>query len=147
MLVEKKSWKNLIKPVLKYLGIYFLIFLLFFILFKLGPGNRDIDAKIIIAIVIGSGFCWLYFVLMLCHLEKDFHQIIKINDLTILNNDELIEYGSELFSYGYIDEYYSLDEEFEKRHIDKSSKDLQIRKCSFNKRYKLNKRGHFEKRF
>lgn len=115
MLVEKKSWKNLIKPVLKYLGFYLLIFFLFFSL------HHDFNIKTIAVIGVCALFGWLVFVLELCNLEKDFHQIVKVDDLSTLNNAELLNYEIELWNYGKTDdeddEYHRVKNEIDKRHI------------------------------
>lgn len=121
MLVEKKTWKNLIKPVLKYLGYYLLIFFILFILFiffKLAPLSDDFGIRDIAVTAVSALFVWLVFVLELCNLKKDFHQIVKVDDLSTLNNDELLDYEFELCETDdEDDEYHRVKNEIDKRHI------------------------------
>lgn len=118
MLVEKKSWKNFIKPVLKYLGIYLLFFFILFIFVKFTPSSDDFGIKYIAVTAVSALLIWLVFVLELCNLKRDFHQIIKVDDLSTLNNDELLNYETELWNYSNADaEDQRVQNEIDKRHI------------------------------
>lgn len=123
MLVEKKSWKNLIKPVLKYLGYYLLIFFILFIFFELAPLSDDFVIRDIAVTAVSALFVWLVFVLELCNLKKDFHQIVKVDDLSTLSNVELLDYEFELCETDdEDDEYHRVKNEIDKIIKDISSK-------------------------
>ena len=51
-------------------------------------------------------------------MKKDFHQIVKVDDLSTLTNDELLDYKFELWNYSNAEaEYQRVQNEIDKRHI------------------------------
>ena len=94
MLVEKKSWKNLIKPVV----ITIMTIIIITLLFQIGiNGKYDSPIGELIAMILIP----VSFVIGLAKI--DFRQIVKVNDLSTLNDEELKRYGNN-FTIAYFDD-------------------------------------------
>lgn len=116
MLVEKKSWKNLIKP-----GIISILTTISIIsLVKIGLFIMDYDSgkymTIAIPMIVAMGF-----IIGKIIFEKiDFKQIVKVQDLSALNDDELQQYkenfGNDIsYKTKYEEEFFRCLEEIDSR--------------------------------
>ncbi|MCQ2601103.1 MAG: hypothetical protein MJ184_07050 [Treponema sp.] len=132
MLVEKKSWKNLIKPVILSIAVI----VTFMSLVKIGLFICDYDSGKYAFLEVPI-FLVLFFIILKIGIEKiDFEQVVKVEDLSTLNDYELWEYrknfGDDIsLKTKYEEEYLRCCAEMSARK--KSSKvKIEINKSYFN---------------
>lgn len=131
MLVEKKSWKNLIKP-----GIITIMEIIAIVSFtKIGLFILDYDLCKY-AFLVFPIFIALIFVVVKINIEKvDFEQVVKVEDLSTLSDYELWEYkknfGNDIsFKTKYEEEFFRCCKEMERRESPKIK--IEINKSHFN---------------
>lgn len=131
MLVEKKSWKNLIKP-----GIITIMEIIAIVsLVKIGLFISDYDLCKY-AFLEFPIFIALIFVIVKIAIEKvDFKQVVKVEDLSTLSDYELWEYkenfGNDIsIKTKYEDEFFRCLEEEKRRKPSKV--EIEINKRYFN---------------
>lgn len=134
MLVEKKSWKNLIKPgiitIMEVIAIFSLVKIGLFILdYDLGK-YAFLEFPIFIALI---------FVIVKIYIDKvDFEQVVKVEDLSTLSDYELWKYkenfGNDIsFKTKYEEEFFRCLEEEKRRESSKVEKvEIEINKSYFN---------------